>query len=186
MVKLLQSAGLAVKALTKPAASDSHEKSLTQSSTIEQHKESFTNATAQYFSLLSSVDVRLRRQIHALKEAEILPTKVASREGRAKVAVNPQIAAMAYAPNAKQKGGNKGAVTGGGLGSLDVSWLNSRNDNVGEEMEAELWEEARRFVERLEEAKATGAHDVDMRRDGYGTARSPPQDENSNGEIVQT
>ena len=44
----------------------------------------------------------------------------------------------------------KGAITGGGLGSLDVGWLNSRNDNVGKEMEAELWEDAQLLVESAE------------------------------------
>jgi len=182
VVKLVQSAGLAVKALTKPA-SGSDEESLIQSSTVGDHREAFSNATSQYFSLLSSIDVRLRRQIYALKEAEILPAEAASREGRATLAVNPQFAAMASVPNAKQLGGNKGAVTGGGLGNLDVGWLNSRNDNVGKDMEAELWEEAQRFVERLEEAKATGARESDILS---GTARSPPQDQKSNGEDEQT
>lgn len=176
MVKLLQSAGLAVKALTKQT-SHSIEQDATQSSTIDQQKKLFGNATAQYFSLLSSVDVRLRRQIYALKDAEILPAEAASRESRAQLANHPQNATMASVPNAKQTGG---------LGNLDVGWLNSRNDNVGKEMEAELWEQVSRLVENYEEPKATGAQDVEVQRDrdGNDTEENQRRDENSIGGVV--
>ena len=52
------------------------------------------------------------------------------------------------APLSKQTGG-RSVITGGGLGSLDVGWLNSRNDYIGKGMEAGLWEEAQKFVEKL-------------------------------------
>ena len=133
---------------------------MVESTTIEDRKASFTKATAQYFSLLSSIDVRLRRQIHALKEAGILPADGTSRDGRASLAFNAQLAAMGNARNAKHIG--RGDVTGGGLGNLNVGWLNSRNDSVGKEMEAELWEEAQRFVERLEGSHNIEGQDVHM------------------------
>jgi len=38
--------------------------------------------------------------------------------------------------------------TGGGSGGIDVGVLNSRNDVVGREMEAECWGAARTFLER--------------------------------------
>lgn len=36
------------------------------------------------------------------------------------------------------------------MGVLDVGWLNSRNDSVGKEMEAELWKELEGLVEGVE------------------------------------
>lgn len=121
---------------------------------MEQHRESFTAATSQYFTLLSSVDVNLRRQIYALEEADILPAEAVTKETPTSLAVPSAV--QGTSPNAsllRTGGGNKGVVTGGGLGSLDVGWLNSRNDNVGKEMRAELWREAERFVSKLEESR---------------------------------
>ena len=66
---------------------------------------------------------------------------------------------MGSAPNAaatNQGGPKNRAITGGGLGSLDVGWLNSRNDNVGKEMEAELWEQAQQLLQKLEGENAAG------------------------------
>lgn len=57
----------------------------------------------------------------------------------------------------------KGATTGGGLGSLDVGWLNSRNDNVGKGMEAELWEEARQLIDSAEARR--GVQEAQQQRD---------------------
>ena len=100
------------------------------------------------------MDVNLRRQIYALEEAEILPAEAVTKETPTSLAVPS--AAQSNAQSAsllRTGGGNKGGITGGGLGYLDVGWLNSRNDNVGKEMTAELWEEAERFVSKLEESR---------------------------------
>lgn len=154
VAKLLQSAGLALKALTKPMASAPAEGLPSQPVSPEQQRESFTAATSQYFALLSSVDVNLRRQIYALEEAEILPAEVVTKGLPTSLAVSS--ASQANSPNASSLGtggGAKGVIIGGGLGNLDVGWLNSRNDNVGKEMNAELWAEAERFVSKLEKRK---------------------------------
>ena len=39
----------------------------------------------------------------------------------------------------------------GGVGNLDIGWLNSRNGLVEKEMEAELWADAEKLVRRMEE-----------------------------------
>ncbi|CAD6587855.1 MAG: hypothetical protein ASARMPREDX12_003031 [Alectoria sarmentosa] len=151
VARLLQFAGHAIKALTKPTASALAE-GLPVS--MEQQRESFTAAASQYFTLLSSVDVNLRRQIYALEEADILPPEATTKETPKNLAASS--AAQAVSPTAllsRTGGGNKGVTGGGGLGSLDVGWLNSRNDNVGKEMKAELWGEAERLVSKLEESK---------------------------------
>ena len=101
---------------------------------------------SQYFALLASIDVGLRRQISALEDAEIIPSETAYKESQAS-----QIGLTI----AGQKQASKGAVTGGGLGSLDVGWLNSRNDRVGKEKEAELWDSAVAFLQSDKQMKGT-------------------------------
>ena len=123
-----------------------------------ERKESFSTAASEYFNVLASIDVRLRRQITALEEARIIPAEAVT-EGTQSTLTSPPTNALTGLGNqspAKQGNMRKGAVTGGGLGTLDVGWLNSRNDNVGKEMEAELWEESQRFIERFEAQLNTG------------------------------
>ena len=134
---------------------------------IEQQKESFRAATAQYFSLLSSLGVRLQRQIKALGEAQIIAKEATSTAtlrdkptALAAPSLGPNIGAMPNPSLSKQSGGLKGSITGGGLGGLDIGWLNSRNDNVGKAKEAELWEEALRSVQRLEEENVSRKSDA--------------------------
>ncbi|MCJ1230706.1 hypothetical protein MMC12_007380 [Toensbergia leucococca] len=148
VTNLLRFAGLAIKSLTTETSdSQSHTSSL-----MEKQKPAFIDATSQYFSLLSSIDVNLRRQIYALEEADIITADVASKDSQTNV--NSAVA------------GEKAARIGSGLGNFDVGWLNSRNDKVGKEMEAELWSKAREMVSRLEERRDKENEDVDMEHDG--------------------
>ena len=156
-----------MKALTS-SATPIHEKSPPDNLSIEQQKGAFTAATSQYFSLLSSLDVRLRRQIYALEEAQILPKDVSTKEPRNSQASSlgfPGMGSTANMPLPTQSGVGKGPITGGGLGNLDIGWLNSRNDNVGKEKEAELWEEALRIVQRLEEGRLEKQQDHGVREE---------------------
>ncbi|EYE93617.1 mediator of RNA polymerase II transcription subunit 11 [Aspergillus ruber CBS 135680] len=127
VAKLIHSAGLAVQALTNAKYEDSPT-TTTADTSLDSHKSRFKEATSQYFALLSSIDVRLRRQVYALEEASVLAPEIASRTGEG------------------------GAAGGGGAGvanPLDISWLNSRKDTVGKDKEAELWAAAREFVEQI-------------------------------------
>lgn len=151
--------------MTKPTASVPAEGLPSQPVPIEQQRESFTAATSQYFTLLSSVDVNLRRQIYALEEADILPAETVTKEPPTSLAVPS--AAQPNSPNtslSRTGGGNKGVIIGGGLGNLDVGWLNSRNDNVGKEMKAELWGEAENFVSKLEARKPGADRELEFRK----------------------
>ncbi|KAJ5156947.1 uncharacterized protein N7482_008047 [Penicillium canariense] len=133
VAKLIQSAGLAIQALTNTKPDSP---SAPSDGSLESHKIQFKEATTQYFSLLSSIDVRLRRQVYALEEASLLAPETASRTGDA----------------TGTGAGGLGAGTGSGSGAanpLDISWLNSRKDTVGKDKEAELWAAARGFVEQL-------------------------------------
>ena len=89
-------------------------------------------------------------------------------------------------PLSKQAGGSKGAIIGGGLGNLDIGWLNSRNDNVGKEKEAELWEEAYRIVQRLEVGKLEKGQDFGGRRVDIGNGEYAAQDQIDGDEMEQT
>lgn len=136
-----------MKALTW--ASHSNDDETTVSSTIDQQKQNFKQAASQYFSLLSAVDVRLRRQIYALEEAEIIPAEAPPKEQPNSLSVPSAFAAFGNGPvpaTAQQMAASKTVGSTGGLGSLDVGWLNSRNDDVGKQMEAELWAEAEEFI----------------------------------------
>ncbi|PKY04793.1 hypothetical protein P168DRAFT_326578 [Aspergillus campestris IBT 28561] len=75
VAQLIHSAGLAIQALTNARSGDAADRSL------EAHKARFKEATAQYFALLSSIDVRLRRQAYALEEAAILPPELSDVGG---------------------------------------------------------------------------------------------------------
>ena len=124
------------------------------------------------------MDVNLRRQIYALEEADVLPAEAVTKEPPTSLAV-PSSAQPNYsnASLSRTGGGNKAVITGGGLGNLDVGWLNSRNDNVGKEMKAELWGEAERFVSKLEGRKLSADRELDLlRSDGKAEGADASQE----------
>ena len=150
-----------MKALTT-SASDSEDERL-EMAAFTDRKEAFKTAASQYFHTLSSLDVRLRHEINALKEADILPSESKYRDtaiSNSQASI-PNITAMQQGAN-RQGIPRRGVITGGGLGSLDIGWLNSRNNNVGKEMEAELWEEAQRRVEKLIPPTTTADGEIDV------------------------
>lgn len=133
VAKLIHSAGLGIQALTNAKPDSS---SPAHSGSLESHKTQFKEATAQYFALLSSIDVRLRRQVYALEEAAVLGPETSSRTGDAS--------------GTGASGAGTSAGSGAAANPLDISWLNSRKDTVGKDKEAELWASARQFVEQLD------------------------------------
>ena len=151
MVQLLSSAGLALKALS-PSSLLAPEDSLdTTTPSVEQQKQAFSAATAEYFKRLSSLDVGLRTQIQALEEARIISDEIATKDQSNSTASSKYTGSLgvpAAAP--KPTTVSKSGVSGGGLGNLDVGWLNSRNDYVGKNMEAETLRKASEFLAGLE------------------------------------
>ncbi|KAI5307672.1 hypothetical protein KEM55_007704 [Ascosphaera atra] len=77
VTKLLSSASSAIGTLTKASPSD---KDASTPDTLENRKAAFTSATSEYLALLSSVDVRLRRQVYALEEASIVTSETTKDE----------------------------------------------------------------------------------------------------------
>ena len=70
-------------------------------------------------------------------------------------------------PDRSRLGTDKHASLGSGLGSLDIGWLNSRNDKVGREMELELWSKAQDLMTNLENSNLPEKldDDIDMQHD---------------------
>lgn len=101
------------------------------------------------------MDIGLRQQIHALEDDKIIPSEATSMEsqGGADTSLTSTGASAAIGIRSSA---SRSAITGGGLGNLDIGWLNSRNDNVDKEMEAELWNKASTFLAGLEESKTAG------------------------------
>lgn len=93
-------------------------------------KEAFRSATNSFLATLHSIDVRMRRQIYALDEAGIVSLAPVPRQG-------PDNSKASLKPNGV-----------GSVGNLDVGWLNSRGMRVERDMEAELWRDAKQFLEK--------------------------------------
>jgi hypothetical protein len=117
--------------------------------TLSSCKVAFTSSAAEYFRLLDSVSARLRRQIFALEEADIIPADLDS----AGFAASASTSSLPPSQFSATRTANTSATLVGGLGNLDVGWLNSRSGVVSKQMEAELWAKARTF---LEDAAAQG------------------------------
>ena len=123
---------MAAEAVQTLSSSSDRESGLVAS--VEERKKAFAGTASDYYALLSTVDVNLRRQILALEEAKIIPSE-APRDipGASDVQSNKE---------KKSKGP-------GALGNFDIGWLNSRNDKIGKDMEAELWTQARELLDDL-------------------------------------
>ncbi|KAK1996182.1 mediator complex protein [Colletotrichum falcatum] len=128
----------------------------------EQQKQTFRSSMDALLSTLHAVDVRMKRQIMGLEEAGIIKLRAdgggggggdKTAGGGRPVVMNEDAKIVARAslePNGV-----------GTIGNLDVGWLNSRNNKVERDMEAELWAKMRDFLERYhaQELGADGGGD---------------------------
>jgi hypothetical protein len=133
--------------------------------------------TNTYLKTLQSVDVRLRRQIYGLEEANIIPavlTKIQKKATHGFVKDMEDGLSEAQKKKKREEDDSKDEARAqlhlheGGMGKLDVGWLNSRSGKVGRDMEAELWEKSRIFLEGVggttgEDQKGGKSEDQDMR-----------------------
>ncbi|KAL9635174.1 MAG: hypothetical protein Q9204_002711 [Flavoplaca sp. TL-2023a] len=156
VAELLRSAGMAIKTLTC-AEPDADELDNSQSNSIEERQQRFTTASSRYFSLLSSIDVRLRRHISALEDAGILPSETIATETQSSRDVSTTNTSISNNLLLRPGASARDAITNGGIGNLDVGWLNSRNNNVERKMEANLWKEAHELIDTILEAKDSGS-----------------------------
>lgn len=99
--------------------------------TLEEIQNAFNEESKKYFASIASIDVRLRRQVHALEEAGLIPA--GSRVDRS--------LAMAMTED-------QGSRRGGG-GPLDSSWLNARAKNtVGKSLKEEALKNSKEFLRK--------------------------------------
>lgn len=155
IASLLHSAGSAIRVL---GSSNSSPSTADQDVDLATSKSQFLSSITSYFTTLSSVDVRLRRQVYALQEAGLIA------DGDARDAKR---GASASASALTSAGGGTGAAGG----ELDMSWLDGRGERVEKDMEREVWRRAREFVEGLldgrSEREANGlGEEVEMSADG--------------------
>ncbi|KAK5006445.1 hypothetical protein LTR28_006483 [Elasticomyces elasticus] len=146
---MLAAAGQAINSLTnRPLPSnqdgDGHSmNSLTQSDSLQDHKQAFTENTTAYYTHLQAIVARLRRQVYALEEAGIIEAEARNHNAIAAKSVT----LPGTGGQAGRTGPEPEKITNGGLGNLDVGWMNSRGNNVGAQKEAELIEEAKQMLE---------------------------------------
>ncbi|OJD15180.1 hypothetical protein AJ78_04543 [Emergomyces pasteurianus Ep9510] len=153
VTKLLNAAGVAISSLTNSSSTTGAQLSSDLpkiDGTLESHQAAFKAASSRYFALLSSIDVRLRRQVYALEEASIIKPESLEAVGG---------------------GTTVTTATGssGGANPLDTSWLNSRKDTVGKDKEAELWAEASKFATELGKHKGAYSNESEV-ADKTGTS----------------
>ena len=148
VVQLLSSAGQALKALSPSSLLPADSSLDTAPTSIEQQKNAFSAATTEYFRRLYSLDVGLRTQIQALEDAKIISDEIATKD-QSNSSASGKNAGLLAVPAAAPKPVSRSGVSGGGLGNLDVGWLNSRNDYVGKNMEAEILKKASEYLAGL-------------------------------------
>lgn len=157
----LSSASAAIRSLTGETESQDQP---TDTSDPLSH---FEKQTTAFYTHVQAISALLRRQAYALEEAGIIsasatsdldlqpppppPTAVASRTG-IPLAGGGRPGAMGAAQGPAGQIRQDTApmpITNGGLGNLDIGWLNARRDVVGKQKEAELWAEARKRLEKM-------------------------------------
>lgn len=141
IAQLLQAAGEAIRILGSNSTANN----------LPSAKSQFLQFVTTYFTTLSSIDVRLRRQVYGLQEAGLIA------DGDAKDAKRGASAASA------------GATAAAGAGPVDLSWLNGRGDQVEKDMEREVWMSARKFVQSL--VQQVGPHGYVAGNGGTGIGR---------------
>ena len=150
---MLEAAGKAINAITNKPLVNSEDADMEVAAeeggkvaTIEERREVFEEHAKTYYTTLQAIVARLRRQAYALEEAGIIPA-----EAHTTLSSNAQRGQPGAAAAKESE-----RITNGGLGNLDVGWLNSRGNKVGAVKESELVEEAKKL---LEETLARG-HDA--------------------------
>lgn len=142
---MIKSAGLAVSALTNKPVDPS---TASSGDPVEDRKTAFKAHSTEYFTLAKRIKSAMESESGSLQDENLIPLKRPAR-----------IAAA-----------GEEEITNGGLGSLDIGWLNSRGDVVGRRKEAEMWAEVRSMLERRDEnASATDTSMTGQDTNGHRT-----------------
>lgn len=145
VAEMMKQAGLAVNALTnRPLANDDEDQEMTNGQHTEipsEHKNAFKQHTAAFYTGVQAVAAKLKRNVYGLEEAGIISAE-ASDAGDNEP---PRLGAGRQLGKPVKEEASR--ITNGGMGNLDVGWLNSRGNKVGAEKENELMQEARELLE---------------------------------------
>jgi hypothetical protein len=129
---------------------------------MAERKAAFEASSSAYIKTLQSVNVGLNRSIWALEEADIIPAERAKpRVVAVRKAADGGSMPMARMEVKNSKTSSAAQHVEGGMGKLDIGWLNSRSGRVDRDMEAELWEKARIFLEDTQSVGNNGASNAD-------------------------
>ncbi|TKA64429.1 hypothetical protein B0A55_09804 [Friedmanniomyces simplex] len=151
IAETLRHMGQAINALSPNVQEDG-------GSSKEARKEAFDEHSKAAYAGIQAFQAKMRRQAYALDEAGIIAAEAPTLS-----ATNTQQQAQGGLPG--RGGGPAPApavepdrITNGGLGHLDVGWLNSRGNKVGVEKEAEMLQEAKALLQAGEgQKRAAGA-----------------------------
>ena len=171
-MELLKCAGQAAKALTNGNSTAG----AAECPDFGHQRSEFSAAARAYFDKLSSIDVNVRRQILDLKNMDIIAGEDHLKTGFIELD-EPSQEEPLDAASMKHKSTRKNAITAGGLGDLDIGWLNSRNDNVGKETEASLWQEARQHVQNHEHQRSSQCANVSSSPGAESQGRTEAMDQ---------
>ncbi|KAI8236937.1 hypothetical protein K4K57_009574 [Colletotrichum sp. SAR 10_99] len=148
IVQLMNHTSSAMSALSnKPQSSSSN---TTSTVSPDDQKQLFKDSMDSLLSTLHTVDVHMKRQIMGLEEAGII--KLRNDASKERQVVMNEDAKIVARPSLEPNGV-------GTIGNLDVGWLNSRNNKVERDMEAELWAKMREFLEKYHANEQPGGAD---------------------------
>ncbi|KAK1672812.1 mediator complex protein-domain-containing protein [Colletotrichum godetiae] len=152
IVSLMSHTSSALSALGAPPKTSS-DPSNPSAQTLSSQTQTFKTSMDALLSTLHTVDVHMKRQILSLEEASIIKLRN-DADPKTRQPVMNEDAKIVARPSLEPNGV-------GTIGNLDVGWLNSRNNKVEREMEAELWAKMRELLERyhakeVEEGAAGG------------------------------
>jgi len=143
---MLQSAGHAINALTDRPLSRDDEDDDTQmtdtqsTATSEERREAFSKHTKAFYTTEQSIVAKLRRQVYALEEAGITEKDASAQQAQVP-------APLGQKPGMQSNAQQASRITNGGMGNLDIGWLNSKGNKVGAEKENELMQETKELLE---------------------------------------
>lgn len=136
------------------------------SPTLESIQEAFNQESKNYFASIASIDVRLRRQVHALEEAGLIPA--GSRVDRS----------LATAMTEDGQTSRRGGVS-----PLDSSWLNARAKNtIGTGLKEEALRDGKEFLRRNGVGiQAGGEHETNLKNEDMADNGDVDEDEDMFG-----
>lgn len=149
VAEMVKQAGRAVNALTNRPLTQADDEDGDEDMTDGQRtlsssdrQEAFKRHTIAFYTGIQSVTARLRRNVYGLEEAGIIGPETSTLQPSGE-SVRPPASGQPGRPPREETL----RITNGGMGNLDVGWLNSKGNKVAAEKESELMEEAKELLQ---------------------------------------